>query len=61
MNVMSASAATPTITTLVDAASYRQAYAPGMTLSVFGSNLALSAASASTVPLPTRSKTYRYP
>ena len=52
VHLVSSSAAKPTINGLVDAASYREAYAPGMVLSIFGSNLALSTASASTVPLP---------
>lgn len=51
--LMSQSAAKPTISSMVDRASYREAYAPGMALSIFGSNLALSTATASSVPLPT--------
>jgi uncharacterized protein (TIGR03437 family) len=43
----------PSITGLVDSASYRQAYAPGMALSIFGSNLALTTDAAPSVPLPT--------
>ncbi len=40
------------ISGLLNGASFTQAYAPGMALSVFGSQLAPSAASASGVPLP---------
>jgi uncharacterized protein (TIGR03437 family) len=40
------------ISGLANAASFTQAYAPGMTLSVFGSQLAPSMAGASSVPLP---------
>ena len=53
LNVVSKSAANPTISGLADSASYREAYAPGMALSIFGSNLALSTRSASSTPLPT--------
>jgi uncharacterized protein (TIGR03437 family) len=53
LNLVSKSAANPTITGLVDSASYREAYAPGMALSIFGSNLALSTRGASSTPLPT--------
>ena len=42
----------PTITSLVNYASYRPSYAPGMMLSVWGSGLAPTTLSASTVPLP---------
>jgi len=52
VTVMSPLAAKPTITSLEDSASYRQAYSPGMALSIFGSNLSLSTATASSVPLP---------
>jgi uncharacterized protein (TIGR03437 family) len=44
----------PSISGLTNGASFKQAYAPGMILSVFGSQLAPSAASAATVPLPTQ-------
>ena len=43
---------TPVISGLTNGASYRQAYAPGMILTVFGSQLAPSPQSASNVPLP---------
>jgi uncharacterized protein (TIGR03437 family) len=52
LNMVSASSAQPTISELLDSASYRAAYAPGMALSIFGSQLALSTASASSAPLP---------
>lgn len=45
-------AAKPVITGLTNGASFRQAFAPGAILSVFGSQLAPSAQSASSVPLP---------
>jgi uncharacterized protein (TIGR03437 family) len=44
----------PHITSLTNGASFRTSYAPGMLLSIFGSQLAPAAASASTVPLPTQ-------
>jgi uncharacterized protein (TIGR03437 family) len=53
LTVIGLSSATPSITGLTNAASYRQSYAPGMVLSIFGSNLALSTSSAGSVPLPT--------
>lgn len=42
----------PSITGLTNGASFRQAYAPGMVLTVFGAQLAAATASASSVPLP---------
>lgn len=44
----------PAIISLVNSASYRTAYAPGMLLSVFGSNLAPAASIAGKVPLPSQ-------
>jgi uncharacterized protein (TIGR03437 family) len=44
--------AIPAITGLTDAASFQQRYAPGMILAVFGTQLAPSAQSADSVPLP---------
>ena len=42
----------PTISGLANGASFRQTYAPGMVLSIFGSNLSNVTWSASSVPLP---------
>jgi uncharacterized protein (TIGR03437 family) len=42
----------PSIAGVANGASFRQTFAPGMVLSVFGSNLAPSTWSAQTVPLP---------
>ena len=42
----------PTISSLMNAASFQKTYAPGMILSVFGSQLATSTASAGSLPLP---------
>jgi uncharacterized protein (TIGR03437 family) len=47
-----ASNGTPAISGVTNAGSYRQVYAPGMILAVFGSQLAPSPASASGVPFP---------
>ena len=44
----------PVISGLTNGASFKQVYAPGMILSVFGSQLAASSASAGAVPLPTQ-------
>jgi uncharacterized protein (TIGR03437 family) len=44
---------TPTISALANGASFRPVYAPGELVSVFGSQLALSSATAQTIPLPT--------
>jgi uncharacterized protein (TIGR03437 family) len=44
---------TPAITGLTNAASFQQSFAPGMLLTVFGSSLAPSPVSATSVPLPT--------
>ena len=46
------SGASPTIAALVNAASFQAGYAPGEIVSVFGTGLAASAESASSVPLP---------
>jgi uncharacterized protein (TIGR03437 family) len=46
--------ADPTISALVNSASYRTSYAPGMLLSVFGSNLAPTTLTWTTMPLPTQ-------
>ena len=54
VDVVSASEAKPSISSLLHGASYREAYAPGMEMSIFGSNLALSTRSASSTPLPTQ-------
>jgi adhesin/invasin len=42
----------PSITGVSNGASFRQAYSPGMLLSVFGTQLSTSTAGASTLPLP---------
>ena len=52
VTVAQPSSAAPTITALVNSASYRTSYAPGMLLSVFGSNLAPTSSSWTTMPLP---------
>ncbi|HEX4276799.1 MAG TPA: protease pro-enzyme activation domain-containing protein [Bryobacteraceae bacterium] len=55
MNVRTAGSSsngTPSIVGLADSASYQQRYSPGMALAVFGSQLAPSDATASSVPLP---------
>jgi uncharacterized protein (TIGR03437 family) len=48
----STTTATPVVLGVANGASFQHVYAPGMILSVFGSELAPSAASASSVPLP---------
>ena len=48
------SSGVPSIAGSSNAASYRQTYAPGMVLAIFGANLADTTAVASTVPLPTQ-------
>jgi uncharacterized protein (TIGR03437 family) len=53
VTVISQSSVTPSITGLTNGASFSQAYAPGMVLSIFGANLALTTGSATTLPLPT--------
>jgi uncharacterized protein (TIGR03437 family) len=52
LTLLSLSSVTPSITGLTNSASYAQSYAPGMILSIFGSNLALTTAPANSVPLP---------
>jgi uncharacterized protein (TIGR03437 family) len=49
-----ASSGAPLITGFTNAASFRTVYAPGMLMSVFGSQLSPTAQSASTVPLPSQ-------
>lgn len=48
----STSGGSPSISGVSNGASFRQSYAPGMVLSVFGSSLAPSTSSAGAVPLP---------
>lgn len=48
----SGSATTPAVTSVTNGASFRQSFAPGAVLTVFGSNLAPVTQSASSVPLP---------
>ena len=54
VTVAQLSSADPTISSLVNSASYRTSYAPGMLLSVFGSNLAPKTLTWTTMPLPTQ-------
>jgi uncharacterized protein (TIGR03437 family) len=42
----------PSITSISNAASFQQSFAPGMAVSVFGSNLSPGSVSASSIPLP---------
>jgi len=49
---VSAGAALPAITGFANGASFKLTYAPGMTLSIFGSQLASATSAASSVPLP---------
>jgi uncharacterized protein (TIGR03437 family) len=49
---VSAGSALPAIDGFANGASFKLTYAPGMTLSIFGSQLATSIAAASSVPLP---------
>lgn len=48
----SGSAGTPSISSIANGASFKNVYAPGMILSIFGSQLAPSTVTASSVPLP---------
>jgi uncharacterized protein (TIGR03437 family) len=50
--VLAAAAGPPSIAAVTNGASFRQTFAPGMILTVFGSQLAPSVASAASVPLP---------
>jgi uncharacterized protein (TIGR03437 family) len=52
LSVTGAGGGAPSITGLSDGASYRQIFAPGQILTIWGTQLAPSAASASTLPLP---------
>jgi uncharacterized protein (TIGR03437 family) len=52
VTVTGASTGPPAITGLANGASFRQTYAPGMVLTIFGSNLADTTWIASSVPLP---------
>ena len=54
VTVTAASTGPPTISGVTNAASFRTAYAPGMLLSIFGSQLAPATWSATSVPLPTQ-------
>jgi uncharacterized protein (TIGR03437 family) len=49
----SSTGAIPAISGTTNAASFRQSYAPGMILSIFGSNLGAGTQAAAAVPLPT--------
>ncbi len=44
---------TPSISGIANGASWKQTYAPGMILSIFGAQLASSTSAATTIPLPT--------
>jgi uncharacterized protein (TIGR03437 family) len=50
--VVTSTSTSPSITGFSNAASFRQAFAPGMLLSIFGTGLAPSTYSAAAVPLP---------
>lgn len=52
VTVAAASTAAPTISSLANGASFRQAFAPGMVLTIFGANLADTTWVAPNVPLP---------
>ena len=52
VTVTATSSAPPAITGLANGASFRQTYAPGMVLTIFGANLADTTWIASSVPLP---------
>jgi uncharacterized protein (TIGR03437 family) len=52
VTVTAPTSAPPAINGLANAASFRQAYAPGMVLTIFGTNLADAVWSAPAVPLP---------
>ena len=52
INVTASTSGTPTISAMANAASFRQTFAPGMAMAVFGSALAPSTWSAASVPLP---------
>ena len=53
LTIVGSSSETPSIAGAANAASYQQSYAPGMVMSVFGTQLALSTDTASALPLPT--------
>jgi uncharacterized protein (TIGR03437 family) len=52
INLAAVSSGPPAITSAANGASFRQAFAPGMILSIFGSQLSPSTLSAGNVPLP---------
>ncbi len=52
INVSDSTSGVPSITALTNGASFRQSFTPGMALTVFGSGLAPSTWSATTLPLP---------
>ena len=53
LTIVGSSSVTPSIGGATNAASYQQSYAPGMVMSIFGTQLALSTNIGSTLPLPT--------
>ncbi len=52
INVSESTSGAPSIAALANGASFRQSFAPGMAMTIFGSGLAPSTWSASTLPLP---------
>jgi uncharacterized protein (TIGR03437 family) len=54
ISVISGGSSAPSISSLANGASFRQAYAPGTILTVFGSQLAPAVQSADSVPLPSQ-------
>jgi len=52
INVSDSTSGAPSIAALANGASFRQSFAPGMAMTIFGSGLAPSTWSASTLPLP---------
>jgi adhesin/invasin len=53
LTIVGLSSGTPFISGATNAASYQQSYAPGMAMAIFGTQLALTTNTASTLPLPT--------
>jgi uncharacterized protein (TIGR03437 family) len=52
LKIVGSSSAVPSISSLTNAFSYSQSYAPGMALAIFGSQLALTTRTAAAAPLP---------
>jgi adhesin/invasin len=53
LTIVGSPSGAPFISGATNAASYQQSYAPGMALAIFGTQLALTTNTASTLPLPT--------